>query len=605
MKKKTALHANTITAAGGTAAILDYYRLSQAPAFKTMQFDRGFFQELRAVRPGIIIVGRIYESNQKLDNDSVKGFINRSVDHARRYPEVDFWEGYNEAFYDTHNSIDKYAAMEVGRVQALANVGAHAAVGCFSCGTPPLPYGTEGNDGGAAWRAFLPAILEAMRHDGVLALHEYDAPWMSRLIRGDHWDPATYGWLCLRYRQVVRYLRELGIRMYDQNTPKGLRIIISESGVDGGVTNRPGPQGGGWADFQDWPDPVLGSYPKQRYWYQWQASQDPYVLLVTSFGECSEDPTWHSFSAIRNTTARDQIIALENGLPEGGQPMTEGVDVSRWQGAINWAKMGPAGARFAWIKASEGTGWRDPRYAENAAGARAAGLLWGPYHYYKNGEPPDAQAAHFAAVAGTGFTLPPALDFEDSGAADPVAMRRFCEAVEERMGRPVIYTGAWWWTRARLGGPQPWASKYPLWAADYDGPVAIPGDWDAWTIHQYTSKGPGGNFGAGSTYIDRNRFNGTIEELAALRLPPGGAIEPVVRQWFDEHQAIFPAPGNALPDAVAAAGCQMYTAEGRVVVGGVTYAVVAGGNPSDLSSESIWVCVEGDWGNVRRIRRRP
>jgi hypothetical protein len=95
-----------------------------------------------------------------------------------------------------------------------------------------------------------------------------------------------------------------------------LRVLLTETGVDGGVTNRPGHQGGGWADFRDTPDPQLGDYEKQRRWYAWQVSHDPYVVGLTSFGECSADPTWHSFSLLHDTGMTDKIIAAEADLPD-------------------------------------------------------------------------------------------------------------------------------------------------------------------------------------------------------------------------------------------------------------------------------------------------
>lgn len=601
-QQKTGLHANTLRAEGGAEAILDYYRRSRARIFKTLEFDHELFRRLRELVPGIVIIGRVYESDQSFDHEKQAAYIRRCVALAREYPEVDYWEGYNEINGDVA-TFAKFAAMEIDRVRALADVGAHAAVGCFSVGQPALPYGDTGNDGGARWRAFLPAIHGAMRHEGILALHEYGAPWMTYLVEGDVWSSQAFGWLCLRYRQAVRYLRELGVRMYHPTTtPAGLRIVITESGIDGGITGRPGPPGGGWADFTGWPDPILGPYPAQRFWYQWQVSQDAYVLGVTSFGECSIDPTWHKFSLLYTAENRDAIIALEGGLPDTEvTPMLEGIDVSRWQGAIDWARVAAAGIRFAFIKASEGSGWRDPRYAANAAGAAAAGVLFGPYHYAKNGIDPDAQAAHFAAVAGDSYTLPPVLDFEDSGPVDAGAMRRLCEAVTARMGRPIIYTAAWWWNRARLGGAQPWAAAYPLWAADYAGAIAVPTDWPTWTIHQYTSTGRVDGV-AGN--CDRNHFPGTVAELAALRAPTGDPVAAAARAWFDEHQAIFPAPGNALPDAVTGAGLDMYTGEGRLVVAGREYAVMGAGKPGDTADEHVFVVPVGDWGNVRRIRRR-
>ena len=61
--------------------------------------------------------------------------------------------------------------------------------------------------------------------------------------------------------------------------------------------------------------------------------------------------------------------------------MSEGVDISHWQGAIDWTKVAAAGKKFAYMKASESTDFVDPNYTTNRAQARAAGLLVGAYHF--------------------------------------------------------------------------------------------------------------------------------------------------------------------------------------------------------------------------------
>lgn len=314
---KTGLHLNSLagdTEDGGLDRVVDYYRRSQSKMLKAMEFNREFFQEIKRVSPGCVIVGRNYDSDQRLDNDAQERFINRVVALSREYPEVDLWEGYNECYSAAGEGIDRFAQMEVNRLRALPE--GKSAVACFSTGRPPIGEGNAGNDNWEAWRQFMPAIHETIRRKGVLQVHEYDAPWMSRLVEGNLWDTTVTGWLCLRYRKVVRWLVSQGIVMYHPVTaPNGLRLMVGEGGVDGGVTNRPGPPGGGWAHFTDWPDPLLGDYAQQRRWYMWQASHDAYVLGVTSFGERSMDPTWFSFSALKDTGMLDKIVAAEADLP--------------------------------------------------------------------------------------------------------------------------------------------------------------------------------------------------------------------------------------------------------------------------------------------------
>ena len=104
-----------------------------------------------------------------------------------------------------------------------------------------------------------------------------------------------------------------------------------------------------------------------------------------------------------------------------------GVDVSHYQGTIDWAK---TGVGFAFIKATQGTTLVDPEYAANVKAARAAGIPVGHYHFAAGGDP-AAEAAHFLAVADVRPGEPVALDFEASptgpgvlGVADPVGWAR-------------------------------------------------------------------------------------------------------------------------------------------------------------------------------------
>jgi lysozyme len=204
--------------------------------------------------------------------------------------------------------------------------------------------------------------------------------------------------------------------------------------------------------------------------------------------------------------------------------MVSGVDVSSSDGIVNWKAIWRAGHRFAYVKASEGLTWHDPRFLENWSGAGLAGLLRGAYHYAR--PQPDRtgeeEAAFFCSVLGrVGAArlgqLPPALDLEVSQGLGPAETHdwaaAFVDELRRSVGRaPVIYTGGFW--KTQLGDPdQSWGC--PLWLAQYgtSDPV-LPAAWTRWTIWQYTDSGhvadaPGKRF-------DLNRFNGSYDELQAL-----------------------------------------------------------------------------------------
>jgi lysozyme len=125
-----------------------------------------------------------------------------------------------------------------------------------------------------------------------------------------------------------------------------------------------------------------------------------------------------------------------------------GVDVSHHQGEIDWEAVAGDGVRFAYLKATEGTTFTDPRYADNRAGALAAGLSVGGYHYFSLCTPGADQGAHFADALGdvSGRRhLPPVVDLELAGSCPtpppPDALlaevRAFIHVVEERTGREV------------------------------------------------------------------------------------------------------------------------------------------------------------------------
>ena len=127
-----------------------------------------------------------------------------------------------------------------------------------------------------------------------------------------------------------------------------------------------------------------------------------------------------------------------------------GVDVSHHQGSIDWARVADDGIGFAYLKATEGSTFTDPAFADNVAGARAAGLRVGGYHYFTLCSSPEPQAEHFVATWGSvdlgRRALPPVVDLELIGNCDPppssaamlTAARAYVSRVEDATGRRVV-----------------------------------------------------------------------------------------------------------------------------------------------------------------------
>ncbi len=173
-----------------------------------------------------------------------------------------------------------------------------------------------------------------------------------------------------------------------------------------------------------------------------------------------------------------------------------GIDVSRWQGDIDWPRVRRAGVSFAFLKATEGGDVADPMFRQNWDAAARAGVARGAYHFYYFCRTPEEQAAWFIAhVPRQPGSLPPVLDMEWTisrncpGRPAPAVVRdhatRFMNALERHYGqRPVFYTTpefyedndlgrlrAEFWLRSVAGHP---SERYPN---------------EQWTFWQWTGTG--------------------------------------------------------------------------------------------------------------------
>ena len=191
-----------------------------------------------------------------------------------------------------------------------------------------------------------------------------------------------------------------------------------------------------------------------------------------------------------------------------------GFDVSKWQGAMDWAKA-RAKADFAFIKCSEGL-YVDQQFARNWAEAKRVGIKRGAYMFYRFSVDPGQQARTMVqALAGDYGELPLVIDLEDIYVVGlcstaQIADLRWCLDVLERFSgkRPIIYTAAWWCDPAL--GNAPWLSSYDLWVANY---VAVPTStpilpmawlYKGYKYWQWSNAGIGADYGAQSATIDLN-----------------------------------------------------------------------------------------------------
>jgi GH25 family lysozyme M1 (1,4-beta-N-acetylmuramidase) len=228
--------------------------------------------------------------------------------------------------------------------------------------------------------------------------------------------------------------------------------------------------------------------------------------------------------------AGSQIMAIEGNEPTGGETalavaQTPGMDVSSHQGNVNWGVARANGARFAYVKATEGVNYTNPYFGEQYGGSYNAGIIRGAYHFaLPDRSSGTTQADYFVNHGGgwskDGRTLPPAIDLEwnpygtacyGKSASQLVAwIHAFVNRVKARTGRdPVIYTSTSWWTMCT--GNNGGFGANPLWVARYASSVGtLPRGWSFYTIWQNADHGifPG----------DHNLFNGDITRVKALAL---------------------------------------------------------------------------------------
>ena len=204
-----------------------------------------------------------------------------------------------------------------------------------------------------------------------------------------------------------------------------------------------------------------------------------------------------------------------------GYPVS-GIDVSKYQGNVDWNSVAGAGVKFAWIKASEGGDRVDPMFQANWAASRAAGVPRGAYHFMYWCRDPLEQIRWFEQnVPVEADALPPVLDLEAT--PDSKTCRRHLEraqtladvkvAVEEMERyfgrRPVIYTSVDFY-QAILSGEFP---DYPMWVRSTKYHPSVRYGSRKWVFWQYQADGriPGidGN-------VDRNVFHGSEDEWNAF-----------------------------------------------------------------------------------------
>jgi lysozyme len=204
-----------------------------------------------------------------------------------------------------------------------------------------------------------------------------------------------------------------------------------------------------------------------------------------------------------------------------------GLDVSKFQPSVDWAKVKAAGMQFMFARASYGiSAQTETTFKAHWQGAKAAGLIRGAYHFFVPADDANAQAKlflsqmHGALAPGENAYLPAVIDVEMQPGTVSIAnyvagVKAWIAAVEADplfAGRKtIIYTTASFW--ATLGNP-PGFSDHPLWVADYgQDPPRMPKGWASYSFFQ---KSQDGTVNGIAGKIDADFFNGDIDVLTAM-----------------------------------------------------------------------------------------
>ena len=204
-----------------------------------------------------------------------------------------------------------------------------------------------------------------------------------------------------------------------------------------------------------------------------------------------------------------------------GQPdryPVHGIDVSRFQGQVNWSEARANGVNFAFLKATEGGDAVDPLFMSHWQGAAAAGVLRGGYHVFYHCRPAIEQARWFIAhVPRQAGALPPVLDVEWTPTSPTCRSRRAPETIRAEVRvylaavsrhynqRPIVYATLDFFHDNDLGQ----IAGADFWLRSVAAPMAAAYPGQSWTFWQYSSTGlvPGI-----SGKVDLNAFAGSAAD---------------------------------------------------------------------------------------------
>jgi len=281
-----------------------------------------------------------------------------------------------------------------------------------------------------------------------------------------------------------------------------------------------------------------------------------------------------------------------------------GVDVSRWQGLMDWEKCFNAGAKYAFIRAGSvdsytGVNYKDVYFDINSSVAYQY-MPVGYYWFFRPNYSPTSQADYFTRlIENTERKLPAVCDIEVDGGLNNYYVEKntkiFCDRLEYNLGeKPLIYTSQGFWHGSidcAVNVPT-WAVRLDLWVANftvYPTP-AMPITWSekGWTFWQWSADGNlrGPEFGAESKSIDLDYFNGSYEDFLKY-IKDGGVVPPP-----GNGGNIVTVEGKLLKVLVSSLRIRNGPGTNYSIVGGLT----TGDQPVELSTTKD--SYGNDWSNI-------
>lgn len=200
----------------------------------------------------------------------------------------------------------------------------------------------------------------------------------------------------------------------------------------------------------------------------------------------------------------------------------EGIDVSSYQGEIDFEKVKADGIEIVYIKATEGTYYENPYLENSYQKAKENEIKVGLYHYVtaRTVEQARREAQFFVSKAsGKNLDCKLAMDFETFGNLTRTEINQiglaFLQEVERLSGKQaILYSNAY--TASNIWDGE--TTTYPLWVADYgvESPTNS-GTWQSWAGWQYTDRGEVNGI---NTYVDRDKFTKEVFLDETSIVPP-------------------------------------------------------------------------------------